>query len=72
MKTLFKWSVSLCEIILQYLSIFEVKLGTYINIKKLHQKAKGFYVPFNSQGDTGTGPQHCHLWDLNPHRGDSL
>ena len=24
-----------------------------------------FYVPFNSRGHTGTGPQHCHLWDSN-------
>ena len=23
----------------------------------------GFYIPFNSQGPTGTGPQLCHLWD---------
>ena len=22
-----------------------------------------FYVPFNSQGHIGTGPQHCHLWE---------
>ena len=21
----------------------------------------GFYVPFNSQGHIGTGPQNCHL-----------
>ena len=26
------------------------------------QRSKlGFYVPFNSQGHIGTGPQHCHL-----------
>ena len=31
-----------------------------------------FYVPFNSQGHIGTGPQHCHLWESNPPRGDSL
>ena len=28
----------------------------------------GFYVPFNSQGHIGTGPQNCHLWDSNPQR----
>ena len=33
------------------------------------QKSKlGFYVPFNSQGHIGTGPQNCHLWDSNPQR----
>ena len=33
------------------------------------QRSKlGFYVPFNSQGHIGTGPQNCHLWDLNPQR----
>ena len=26
------------------------------------------YVPFNSQGHIGTGPQNCHLWDSNPQR----
>ena len=31
------------------------------------QRSKlGFYVPFNSQGHIGTGPQNCHLWDSNP------
>ena len=35
----------------------------------LGQRSKlGFYVPFNSQGDIGTGPQNCHLWDSNPQR----
>ena len=28
----------------------------------------GFYIPFNSQGHIGTGPQNCHLWDSNPQR----
>ena len=28
------------------------------------------YIPFNSQGRIRTGPQHCHLWELNPHSGD--
>ena len=28
----------------------------------------GFYVPFNSQGHIGTGPQNCHLWDSNSQR----
>ena len=32
----------------------------------------GFYILFNSQGHIGTGSQHCHLWDSNPHRVDSL
>ena len=32
----------------------------------------GFCVPFNSQDHIGTGLQLCHLWDLNPHRGDNL
>ena len=33
----------------------------------LGQRSKlGFYVPFNSHGHIGTGPQNCHLWDLNP------
>ena len=33
------------------------------------QRSKlGFYVPFNSQGHMGTGPQNCHLWDSNPQR----
>ena len=31
-----------------------------------------FYVPFNSQGHIGKGPQHSHLWESNPHRGDSM
>ena len=31
------------------------------------QRSKlGFYIPFNSQGHIGTGPQNCHLWDSNP------
>ena len=35
----------------------------------LGQRSKlGFYVPFNSQGHIGTGPQNCHLWDSNPQR----
>ena len=32
------------------------------------KKKLGFYVPFNSQGHIGTGPQNCHLWDSNPQR----
>ena len=31
-----------------------------------------FYIPFNSQGHVGTGPQLCHLWESNLHRGDCL
>ena len=31
------------------------------------------YIPFNSQGHIGIGPQHWHLWGFNnPHRGDIL
>ena len=30
----------------------------------------GFYIPSNSQGHIGTGSQHCHLWESNPHRSD--
>ena len=33
---------------------------------------QGFYVPFNSQGHIGTGPELCYLRELNPHRSDSL
>ena len=54
-------------------------LGLPINSKKLESPAEsitclgqrsklGFYVPFNSQGHIGTGPQNCHLWDSNPQR----
>ena len=32
----------------------------------------GFYVLFNSQDHIVTGPQHCDLWESNPHSGDSL
>ena len=32
----------------------------------------GIYVPFNSQGHIGMGPQHCYLWGSNPHKGDRL
>ena len=27
------------------------------------------HISFNNQGHIGTGPQLCHLWELNPHRG---
>ena len=38
-------------------------------IEDVDQRSKlGFYVPFNSQGHIGTGPQNCHLWDSNPQR----
>ena len=41
--------------------------------KLLSQRSKsGFYIQFNSQGHIVTGPQHCHLWEWKPHRGDSL
>ena len=44
-----------------------------MNINDLDAMAKlrsklGFYIPFNSQGHIGTGPQHCHLWDSKPTR----
>ena len=36
---------------------------------RVSQRSKlRFYVPFNSQGHIGTGPQNCHLWDSNPQR----
>ena len=38
-------------------------LYTFLSKSKLE-----FCVPFNSQGHVGTGPQHYHLWDSNPHR----
>ena len=50
------------------------ELGLSVSAKKLvppstKSKSKlGFYVPFNSQGHIGTGPQNCHLWDSNPQR----
>ena len=37
-----------------------------INLVILVKSKLGFYVPFNSQGHIGTGPQNCHLWDSNP------
>ena len=37
-------------------------------ITGLTKSKLGFYVPFNSQGHIGTGPQNCHLWDSNPQR----
>ena len=36
------------------------------------ESKQAFYIPFNSQGHIWTGPQHWHLWESNPHRGDSL
>ena len=53
-------------------------LSLYIHFKVLFallvcQRSKlHFYVRFNSQVYTGTGPQYCHLWKSNWHRGDSL
>ena len=42
-----------------------------------HRSMIGLYVMFNNQGqyyslDRTSALQHCHLWELNPHRGDSL
>ena len=34
-------------------------------------KVKGFYILFHSHGYIGIGPQHCHLWESHPHRGDT-
>ena len=34
-------------------------------ITKFQRSKLGFFVPFDSQGHIGTGPQHCHLWDSN-------
>ena len=43
--------------------------GKYMKPPASKSKSKlGFYVPFNSQGHIGTGPQNCHLWDWNPQR----
>ena len=53
-------------------NIMKIKLcfcSSFIIEYKMHQGTKlGFYVPFNSQGHIGTGPQNCHLWDSNPQR----
>ena len=39
-----------------------------VEVDKDKGQSWGFYVPFNSQGHIGTGPQNCHLWDSNPQR----
>ena len=39
---------------------------------KLQSSKLGFYMLFNGQGHIGTGSRHCHLWESNPHIGDSL
>ena len=44
------------------------KKSRYIKLQYLTKSKLGFYVPFNSQGHIGTGPQNCHLWDSNPQR----
>ena len=51
----------------QYLGFNTNECETSSNICMTKSKL-GFYVPFNSQGHIGTGPQNCHLWDSNPHR----
>ena len=46
-----------------------LSLDVHLNKRSTKSKSKlGFYVPFNSQGHIGTGPQNCHLWDSNPQR----
>ena len=39
---------------------------------KLLQNIGRYYTPLSSQGHIGTGPKHCHVWELNPHKGDNL
>ena len=54
----------------------KVMFNCYRDVSNLSQQLEskgqrsklGFYVPFNSQGHIGTGPQNCHLWDSNPQR----
>ena len=67
MKNQFTWTL-----ILRFNCVYK-----YLSIECYHQGEKsklklGFYVLFNSLGQFGTGSKHCHLWDSNPHRGDSL
>ena len=51
------------------MDIFDLVSHTHIDATLQRSKLKlGFYVPFNSQGHIGTGPQNCHLWDSNPQR----
>ena len=70
-----------CSCLILCMCILYMSLSGYIHIKKslFHPKGRvtkgiksksklGFYVPFNSQGHIGTGPQNCHLWDSNPQR----
>ena len=55
----------------QYLLILMEVLGVFTQFEAQRSKFV-FYVPSNSQGHIGTDPQHCHLWESNPHRGNSL
>ena len=32
----------------------------------------GCCLPFTGCGHIGTGPRHCHFWESNAYRGDSL
>ena len=45
-------------VVLQY---FVLQLKNALERSKLR-----FYVPFNTQDNTGTGPQHFHLWEVQP------
>ena len=51
---------------------FEVRKNPISFVVFSKSKIQGFFVPFNSQGHIATGPQHCHLWESNPHKGDCL
>ena len=44
-------------------------LGSELFPKKLNLV---FYILFNSKGHIGTGHQHSHLYESNPHRVDYL
>ena len=42
------------------------RLHRNIDQFKVSKSKLGFYVPFNIQGHIGRGPQHCHLWGVEP------
>ena len=53
---------------LRFLYIFQRKNLAFYPLNYNTKSKLEFYVPFNSQGHIGTGPQNCHLWDSNPQR----
>ena len=60
----------LCACLKRYHVNFSLKQGYKVGYEETFSKSKsqqGFYVPFNSQGQIGSSPQHCHLWESNPH-----